>query len=245
VASLFSPAILEVLNGSTYSMLTKKNFIQLLQMLATALKIETDITFLTMQNDAWNSEYINRPRPAITLEEIRHKLDTAGMIQSGIEYVLMRLFLELPFRDDFQLRFCPTKEYGKFFEENTLYYDPQHRRWTVYICKSKNVGHGPKKIAPMTYPLSEELSRLVNNYMVANGFPSYPFGTKSHTMLIGKILTQLGLKEDKRSINLIRVATANSAANTKDPIKIADMARRSLHSVSVAKQLYENNLSIN
>lgn len=240
IEQLFSPLIIDVLERSSYAICTKKNFLQLLMHLqphvAPEFPLLSETSAFKLKQDQWLADYINTPKPTITLQEIEEALDKSMMTRISLENVLMRLFLEVPVRDDLQLVFS---EHSANTDHNSLYYDKTKKRWCVHICTSKNVGIH-KKLGPQTYTLSSKLSNLVRDYMILHGFPEYPFGKEKHTCLVGRILKKLGLKNDKRSINLIRIAAANSAKESNDPCQVAEMAQKCLHSVSIAKTLYES-----
>lgn len=240
-------------DGSEYSELSKKNFfdvaireIELTHKIEDVRKREA-VEQLKLELTKIEASYLKRQRPAIDYEELSRRIDE--LPKTSMKYFLMKVFLEVPVRDDLQLRFASWNE---VCDDNTLHADPESPgRLVVTIRKSKNL----KDPMGRRYVLSEQLSRDLHTWITAlpqvislmpNGTRfrgctrQFPFGMGKHSRRVGSILKELGFKITGSSINILRRAIAEKAKRgTAEDIAAAALA--SLHSVATAHNAYESN----
>lgn len=193
------------------------------------------------------AEYQNRPKDTISSvseETIRSRLKSCAEDGSLPEYdirsVLIALYLEVPARDDFQLRLIyKIEQIDEDSDENYLFADKSDGTLKVIIRRSKNVGPS-KKQQPRTYTLSDELTIQIAKFVrrLSRSQWKYPFGQAKHYKRIGEGLKILGVKDGHRSINLLRSVVTDKAKETNDPQIIGETAYKSLHTVATST-LYE------
>lgn len=253
-------------DGKDYSTLSKKNFLDVAIKETTLLSMppitpaswhhdekswseykEKAIGMLTLEKMKLEAIYLERMRESIDYDELALRVET--LPKNSMRYFLMKIFLEVPVRDDMQLRVLKPNEEPDG-EDNTLHFDETNGRWVVTIRKSKNL----KDESGRKYILSEELSIrfsiwiktlaefcLQTGVLVRGSTNRYPFGIGKHSGLVGRVLGELGFKYKGSNINMIRRAVANKAKTAQEK---AAAALLSLHSVATAQTAYESNVSL-
>lgn len=235
-------------DGTLYASNTKKNWYDLLISLLPAwrdkLKVKdrashtVALECFTTEKEKLAAEYIHKPRPnEVTADDIRNGVET--LTYGSKARVILKLYMEVPVRDDLQLRFVPTEDGITDDEQNYIYIDMSIKRFKVLIQKSKNVGHD-KKQKPRQYVLSEELTREVVVFMKRNtSRKDYPFGSSKLYRYVGWALGLLGLKKGSGAINIIRRALANEAKE-KGTEEMAEMAYKMCHTTATSAVAYED-----
>lgn len=248
--AIFGPPAIQAIEGSSYSSNTKKNFYQLLISIHTSMGWG-EPELMAAQKAIHEVAYSAREKPDVTIEDIEQRLAEfeerrpRPWLDKG--YILLRIYLEVPVRDDLQLHLVSREDYPglRVPGRNYIVKEPRRARegcrFTVCLHKSKNMGPG-RPLESATYPLSAELSTLICLWIMENSFAMLHkgpvLGDKSNCRLVKRMLTDLGFETGNRAINFIRIAAANSAKKTNNPQAILDTAKKSLHSVKIALQNY-------
>ena len=237
-------------SGEPYSDLTKKNWLDTAEKLIFACDEETATNLERIEASEKYMEQIHRfdaayrnreKRQGCTVEDVLEKIKVYPRFSK--ESVLIRLYLEVPVRDDFNLALISPEDLSTADpNQNYIIPYPEERRIKVLIQKSKNVAWN-KSQKPRIYTLSAELTRDIALYLSrTTPRPEQVFGpTQKLYKFVGKVLKDIGLKTGRDSINLLRGAVASSAKLTGDNNQIADAARKSLHSVATSV-VYERNV---
>jgi len=236
-------------DGQPYSNLTRKNWFDVIDKYIT-YHVSNDVSSEGMEVldyyrdeiHAIEAEYRNREKkPGFTVEEVLRAIESLDPISK--ESVLIRLYLEVPVRDDFQLALISEEDLSTADpKQNYLIPCPEQHRLKVLIQKSKNVSWD-KKQKPRLYTLSKLLTRDILRYLARQNInPGAVFGRGKLYKVVGQILKQVGLKSGRDSINLLRGAVATTAKLSGDNTEIAQAANRSLHSVATS-ELYERKTS--
>lgn len=239
-------------NGEPYADLTKKNWLDVAEKLASHLSSDKADIEAMEAIDKYSAEihridaaYRNREkRSGYLVEDILERIHMHYPPDSK-ESVLIRLYLEVPVRDDFDLAIINEDELADANpNQNYLIPCPSQRRIKILIQKSKNVAWN-KKQKPRIYTLSKQLTLDLGHYLLRqSGRTDKVFGPTSKLYKeVGRILKEIGLKTGRDSINLLRGAVASSAKLTGDNDQIADAARKSLHSVATS-EVYERVRSV-
>lgn len=233
--------ICEVISNSKYAELTKRNYFDaIIRLISYNQDREFGIKAIEplATYSGWRYSYDNNYQQADrsgnpTVEEIREAIKVFP--SRSFESIIIRLYLEVPVRDDFQLELCNM--------EDLLTADPtinylipcrEERALKVLIQRSKNVSW-TKSQKPRLYTLSKELTRDFLSYLQSIGNP-HKFWKNKMYKKIGQILSQLKLKNGRASINVLRRAVATQA---KEMNERAEMAYKSLHTPGTAI-LYEH-----
>lgn len=244
--------------GEEYSDLSKKNFVDValrelfLSRAETSLQTWQDAqTILIREKLILEAKYLQKPREEVDYDSLCELVE-ADLPQNSMNYFLMKVYLEVPVRDDLQLRYFDTEDEAlKWHGQNCMWYNSFNGVFIVCIRKSKRL-EAAQHLYELSKPLSakllawiQKLPRLANKSVISGqrcSTQEYPFGTGKHTRRVGNILTALGIKRTRANINIIRRAVADKAkkGTAED---IADAALLSLHSVSTARNAYESNVS--
>lgn len=200
------------------------------------------LTLYSREKERLAAEYVHRPRPnEVTAEQIRNGIET--LPYGSKERALLSLYMEVPVRDDLQLRLVKSREHVEDDKVNYIYIDKALLRLCVMIQKSKNVGMD-KKQKPREYVLSEGLTKeMVSFFMRATPRRDFPFGTGKLYKYVGSALHMLGLKKGPGAINIIRRALANEARD-KGPEEMADWAYKMCHTTATSVVAYEDNTTL-
>lgn len=181
------------------------------------------------------SAYINRGQVLNhTLQDVKDNLYKLGDV--SLERVLIELFLQVPVRDDFQLKFVWDRNASiDDPKQNYLVFEKGFNTMLVYIQKSKNVSHS-KHQKPRWYILTPELTRLVLTYITSLPVVQrrYPFGKGKHYKIFGTALEKMGIKDGPRSINFLRSLVTEAAKKNNNTDEIGEIAYKSLHTVATS-----------
>lgn len=236
--------ILEKIENAPYAELTRRNWVDailrvlygignkehwggLADFLTATEKYE--VTRYAFEGRYWETKRTD----TVSEQEIREKLKIFP--NHSFESVIIRLWLEVPVRDDFQLHMINEEDLaGRDLDKNYLIPYPAEKHLKVLIQKSKNVSW-EKKQKPRLYTLSKELTRDFLLYLKDRRYPQVIWKTKLYKQ-VGRILTKIGVKHGRASINLLRRAVTNTAAAADTA---AETAYKALHNCCTAK-LYED-----
>ena len=156
---------------------------------------------------------------------------------TSIQYLFLRLYAEVPVRDDFgHIRLirgdaARTEAINMSEKFNYIWFSNHNKKAEAIIRVSKTSNGFPLAI----YPLSSTLTKLIIHFIddPANRCTMYLFNYKSMTAMVSKFLREIGI-EKKTGINYLRHAIITDFykknPSTEDKVRLAD---KMLHSIDV------------
>jgi hypothetical protein len=153
------------------------------------------------------------------------------------EYLLFRLYREIPVRDNMQMLLTARK--GEKPEKDNLLYVPRTALDGNAIFKllGDNFKTG-KRYGTNDYNISHETTEMIKTYMKKNeiNYGEYLFGNKKLTKVISDVNTKLGFST---GINLIRHSIVSTVyANNPTNAEKVKLARLMTHSADTAEKSY-------
>lgn len=237
-------------DGSSYAPLTIKNWLDLLVRLFPAYKKKVDLSW----EDGWGEkgvETLNRKIAEIDSNYILRAQDTGVSLDAikeamkQLKYaefysVLLKMYMEVPVRDDFQLKLVANSTKATEPGVNYIYPCREKAGFQVVINHSKNVGPD-KRQQPRTYTLSPALSvELIEFIKRQPTIPEYLFGNRKLYKYVGKALESIGIPRGAKSINLLRRAMVTDGRGRTNE-EIGNLAYNMCHTVATS-QIYENSV---
>ena len=153
------------------------------------------------------------------------------------EYLLFRIYREIPVRDNMQMLLTARK--GEKPEHDNLFYVPRTALDGNAIFKllAEHYKTG-KRYGTNDYNISHETTELIKAYMEKHNiqYGEYLFGNKKLTKLISDVNNKLGFST---GINLIRHSIVSTVyANNPTNAEKVKLARLMLHSTETAEKSY-------
>lgn len=233
------------IDESNYANLTKKNLVDAIIRLISSKTsaVDCDMHIILEAHECYArlmtkyDEVYSQKKSTITADLLPKFLSEVQKLDPhSYESIILRLYYEVPVRDDFQLIMIHPESLFKTTNEDENYAIPdlKERVVRILIQKSKNVGWN-KSQKPRLYTLSPELSKDFLYYWKKIGFKREIFTGKQYKK-VGEALRMIGLKDTRDSINFIRKLVAHEAKEINDR---AESAYRSLHTITTAA-VYEN-----
>jgi len=234
------------ITNSAYASLTKRNFVDAINRVISSNEVASADCGASELLPAYESygQLLAQYDDEYSQKRSDISSELFPLFQEGIkklnphsfDSLILRLYVEVPVRDDFQLTMIHPDNLFVDTDTETNYAIPylEEKVVRILIQKSKNVGW-KKSQKPRLYTLSPELSHDFLQYWKENKFPQYIFEGKLYKK-VGKALEKIGMKTSRDSINFIRKLVAHSA---KEINQRAEAAYRSLHTVATAA-IYEH-----
>lgn len=229
-------------NGHPYAPLTIKSWLDLLVRLFPAYDsgdrvypMNTD--FYSRKIAELDSSYVLEPRDTgVSLDAIKEAMK---QLKYGDFFsVLLKLYMEVPVRDDLQLRLVANASKATNPDINYIYPCREKAGFQVLINRSKNVAK-EKRQQPRLYTISPELTvELIEFIKRQARIPEYLFGNRKLYKQVGKALTSIGIPRGAKSINLLRRAMVTDG-RLKTNEEIGSLAYNMCHTVATS-QIYEN-----
>ena len=236
------------LNGEPYSNQSRNKMLQTIRPLLDLFKVSYSENILQAYRnkmEEYNFNYLTKSiqkEVLPTYQEYLTKL-VEHYSDRSMEYLLINMYLEVPVRDDLQLKIVSTKSQTKSTEHNYLLLNK--KSCVVILNNYKTAKHYGQK----TYELSKILREMVVAYIstIETGpehlfGPEYLFGNVQLSPVVSAINKQLGYSG---GINLLRkmiVTDLYRDENSTHEQKI-QLADKMCHSVSEALLVYSGKLN--
>lgn len=177
--------------------------------------------------------HINKNPSATFSYETFKKQIKETLTYGTVESVLMKLYLEIPARDDFDLKLEFENDIDLLMPgKNYLCFDIVNFAMKVVIFKSKTIRNGNFR----EYPLSKELTEEIVRHVIRGKKLLFSLG--KNRLLISKLLKRMGLYGSLNTIRRMHTTEVNNKGNAEE---IADMAYKSMHAVKTSK-VYEGSI---
>ena len=229
-------------SNKTYSLNTKKAFLQAILKLSTVLSIPLTKAAKDLYRDSFEARKLDSKKQTddriekgkeenqLTFEEYLPRVKEEYGEESK-EYLIASLYTVSGFRDDLQLRI--TKSVDEESKENQLVL-PKGSLGTyqIYLARYKTgKKYGPKRI-DVPAPVSKQIKSYIQKNQLKEG--DYLLGKSKLTGFISNMNQKMGLK--KTTINTFREMMVNPVINQMSSIERVQLAKKMNHAPGTSER---------